>query len=137
MSTYSFPRTARLLTPGDYRQVFNGTCFKASDQGLLVLAIANGGDRSRLGLVIAKKHVRRANQRNRVKRLIRESFRHHQHELAALDLVVIARPGLGDIENPQLHTMLGKIWQRIQKKASAPVSSPAPKGRRQPSSNSR
>ena len=39
---------------------------------------------------MAKKRIRRANRRNRVKRLVRESFRENQDRLAGLDLVVVA-----------------------------------------------
>lgn len=42
----------------------------------------------RLGLIVAKKHIRRASVRNRVRRILREYFRQHlQHELPPLDAV--------------------------------------------------
>ena len=50
--------------------------------------------------MIGKKNVKLAVQRNRLKRLIRESFRHNQETLAGWDIVVIARKGLGELENP-------------------------------------
>lgn len=45
---------------------------------------------ARLGIAVAKKRIRRANRRNRLKRLVRESFRENQDRLAGLDLVVVA-----------------------------------------------
>lgn len=40
-----------------------------------------------------QKHVKRAHERNRIKRLTRESFRLRQHELPAMDFVVVAKKG--------------------------------------------
>ncbi len=63
-------------------------------------------------MAIAKKHLRRATSRNRIKRLIRESFRQHQSLLQGLDLVVLARPGLDQVDNRTLLQSLERHWQR-------------------------
>jgi ribonuclease P protein component len=50
--------------------------------------------RSRLGVVVSKK-VGNAVARSRAKRLLRETFRVHQHELTqAVDLVLVARSSI-------------------------------------------
>lgn len=110
-----FPRTARLLSAGDYRRVFNGCCCKSSDRWLTVLAVKNPLGLPRLGLAISRKAEKSAVKRNRIKRLIRESFRHQQAELGALDLVVIARPGVASQSNPALRAALAKHWTRLQR----------------------
>lgn len=61
-----------------------------------ILAINAGHEKARLGLVVAKKNLRYAVQRNRFKRLTREFFRLHP-ELFALDYVVMARSGFVQI----------------------------------------
>ncbi len=90
MSGFEFPRSSRLLNAGDYRTVFNGAQLKVSDRHLLMLATPNQLSHSRVGLVIAKKNVRLAVQRNRVKRIIRESFRLQDAGFPNLDIVVLA-----------------------------------------------
>ncbi len=52
------------------------------------------GGSARLGLVVGKKLLKRAVDRNRVKRVIRDQFRRRRAELPAVDLVVrlAARP---------------------------------------------
>ena len=63
----------------------------------LVLALPNGLGRPRLGVTVSSR-VGNAVVRNRVKRWVREAFRAVAPELAAMDVVVIARasaPGAG------------------------------------------
>lgn len=109
-----FPRSARLLNAADYRHVFTRAEKRASHRQLLILARTGRSTRPRLGLVIAKKHVRLASARNRLKRVIRESFRQHQANLPPLDLVVLARPGLGNLDNAELQRLLARSWQRLR-----------------------
>jgi ribonuclease P protein component len=53
-----------------------------------------GGSASRLGVVVSRK-VGGSVVRSRAKRLLRESFRLHQHEFTEpLDLVLVARPSI-------------------------------------------
>ena len=66
----------------------------ASDDRLIVYALANELAYSRLGLSVGKK-LGSAVKRNRYKRTLRESFRLKQHELPmGYDFVLIPRPGL-------------------------------------------
>lgn len=117
MSGFEFPRSSRLLNAGDYRTVFNGAQLKVSDRNLLILATPNQLSYPRVGLVIAKKNVRLAVQRNRVKRIIRESFRLQHSGLPNLDIVVLARKGMGDLDNPALKRLIEHSWQRLSKYA--------------------
>ena len=48
----------------------------------------------RLGFAIARKHVGSAVRRNRIKRIARESFRHHSRILQGFDVVLVSRRGL-------------------------------------------
>ncbi|MGH8364707.1 MAG: ribonuclease P protein component, partial [Pseudomonas sp.] len=54
-------------------------------------------------------------------RLMRESFRLHQETLVGWDIVIVARTGLGDVENPELIQHFGKLWKRL-----ARTNKPAP-----------
>ncbi|MCO5786949.1 ribonuclease P protein component [Pseudomonas sp. G11-1] len=107
----------RLLTPAQFKNVFDGATCKASGPNLLLLARHNSQAQARLGLVIAKKNVRHAVDRNKVKRIARESFRHHRAELDHLDIVVLARKGLGELDNAALHVLFQDMWRRLNKAA--------------------
>ena len=56
-----------------------------------MLACASEQPQARLGIVVAKRNVKLAVDRNRLKRLVRESFRQQQEHLGGLDIVVIIK----------------------------------------------
>jgi ribonuclease P protein component len=120
MTEFDFSRQRRLLTAGDYRRVFEQAAFKVSDQHLLILARPSVHDHSRLGLVIAKKGIKLAVHRNRIKRIVRDSFRTlctQTNEFPLpLDIVILSRKGLGEIENDAMHRLISKQWTRLRKK---------------------
>ena len=115
MSEFSFGKPKRLLNAGDFTPVFNKADIKVSHQHILFLARKNHGIESRLGLVIAKKNVRLAVQRNRIKRIIREYFRLHPVS-QEIDIIVLARKGLGTLDNATLHQLIDQQWRRLEKK---------------------
>jgi ribonuclease P protein component len=108
-----FGREKRLLTPRQFKAVFDSPSGKAPGRNVLLLARNNELDHPRLGLVIGKKSVKLAVERNRLKRQIRESFRLNQDNLAGWDIVVVARKGLGDLQNAELAQQFGKLWKRL------------------------
>jgi ribonuclease P protein component len=108
-----FPRAARLLTAADFRRVFNEPK-RSSDRFFTVLAApAQDGNPSRLGLAIAKKHIKLATGRNRVKRLIRETFRSMRQSLGHNDFVVLAKPVTGAASNAELVASLNRHFERL------------------------
>lgn len=113
---FTFPRTSRLLNASDFSRVFKHCEFRAASKHLLLLSITNPSH-SRLGLIIAKKHVRLAAQRNRVKRIIREHFRLSPPN-KNIDAVVLARPGLADLSNDEIRRALATLWQKIERQGA-------------------
>lgn len=69
----------------------------------------------RLGLAIAKRYVRRASDRNRIKRLTRETFRLNQHKLAGIDFVVMARTAAIQADHESLSRSLLRHWAYLVK----------------------
>ena len=114
---YGFSTAVRLRCAADYKGVFDGALFKVHQPHFLFLAKHSELPNSRLGLVVAKKKVRRAHERNRVKRLARESFRLHQHQLGLLDIVVMPKMGIEAIPNAELYQQLQFAWQKLQRLA--------------------
>lgn len=118
----AFPRSARLLRPAQFRQVF-ADAERVSDRYFTVLGIGNDHGQARLGLAISRRAARKAVARNRIKRIIRESFRQRRASLPAIDIVVMARPVAADVERGELHRALDKLWQRLVKRCATSSSS--------------
>jgi ribonuclease P protein component len=85
-----FSRKNRLTSPSDFRFVFEKPR-RLPYKCLLLLARPNLSVLAKLGIIIAKQDVKRAVDRNQLRRIIRESFRQHQEALQGLDLVVRIR----------------------------------------------
>jgi ribonuclease P protein component len=110
----TFGKDKRLLTAKDYSRVFNGAEVKVSHKNLLLLAIKTNEPGHRLGLVIAKKNIRLAVQRNRMKRIAREFFRSLPVSENSMDIVLLARRGMDKLDNAELYSILRQQWQKIE-----------------------
>lgn len=127
-------RDARLINKADFDRVFADNQRARTDY-VMVMAYPNQVGHPRLGMVIAKRLLARAVDRNRVKRCVRESFRQVLPELPACDFVVrlIAKPIQGD-EARDLSRTFKRAGQRAMAKWPAtqasdslivmPISSP-------------
>ncbi len=63
---------------------------------------------ARLGMIVGKRAVGRAHERNRMKRVIRDEFRRRHGELAGMDMVVLVMAELG---NQELRTHLSRLFE--------------------------
>lgn len=77
-----------------------------------VLSRENRKKDARLGLAISKKNCRLAVQRNRLKRIVRESFRSHKDRLSGLDVVVMCQAAAPRASNKKLFDSLAAHWQK-------------------------
>ncbi|MFV2061426.1 MAG: ribonuclease P protein component [Gammaproteobacteria bacterium] len=107
-----FTRSSRLLNAAEYAYVF-ARAQKQSNQHFTLLCRKNNLDIARLGLAIAKKQLRLAVSRNRIKRLIRESFRVNQELLVGLDIIVLTRTSVLKCTNNEIFTQLEQQWQQL------------------------
>lgn len=112
MRENSFSRELRLLTPTHFENVFKDAIPAVSPQ-ITLLARHNTFDHPRLGITLAKKRVKKAHDRNRLKRVIRESYRLNQHSLPKVDIVVVGKSGLDKLTNQELFSLLEKLWKKL------------------------
>ena len=115
-----FGKASRLLKANDYSRVFDGAEARASHKHLLLLARTNNGPGHRLGIIVAKKSVHLAVQRNRLKRVAREVFRQLPPTEPPLDVVLLARRGMDQLDNAELSSILQQQWQKLVRHAAKP-----------------
>jgi len=112
MRAAGLPREARLRRAADFAAMrqgsgrLGGRCFSVRYR-------QNGLDHARLGLAISKRVSKRAVERNRIKRLLRESFRRVRHQLPPVDLLVMAREQAAGLPGPELLAEIDALWRKL------------------------
>ena len=109
--SYRFRPNNRLSDAASYGRVFKGAR-RSRDKWFTVLYRSRGRGPARLGLAISKKHCRQASNRNRIKRIVRESFRVTQAALEGIDVVVLNQPAAAHATNVELFDSLARHWER-------------------------
>lgn len=112
MVNNSFSRELRLLTPENFHSVFNNPVKAASPQ-LTLLARLNDHDHPRIGITLAKKRVRKAVNRNKLKRLFREHFRTNKDKLPNIDVVYIGKSGLDEMTNEEVVDLVKGLYRTL------------------------
>ncbi len=110
-----FSRSLRLTHAIDYSNVFKDN-FRVIDEDFTLLVGKQRLSKPRLGLAVAKKQLKRAVDRNLIKRLIRESFRLNQHKLPNHDIVVMVRHHILKLNHQQIMIRLNKHWHTVSVK---------------------
>jgi ribonuclease P protein component len=111
-SKFSLTRQNRLINSHDFARVFSGGQ-RSADKYLTLLFVPNDKSVARIGFAVAKKRLPRAVDRNRVRRLARESFRKNRDSLGCLDIVIMARSQASCAPNPRLFESLEKHWAKL------------------------
>ncbi|MGF1546964.1 MAG: ribonuclease P protein component [Thiotrichales bacterium] len=119
-----FPRTLRLLDAGAFRRVFNEPPYVSRSRPWVILSAPGTTPHARLGIVAAKRKVRKAVDRNRLKRLVRESFRVTSTQLPAYDIVVLLQVASNSMTNAEFSQRLQREWVKLSRAVSA--ASPTP-----------
>ena len=108
----SFSRDRRLLAKAEFQAVFDESK-KVSQRYLLALYRPNQQAEARVGIMVGKRAVHLAVERNQIKRVIRESFRVNQTKLQGLDIIVIVRNQCNVLTKVQLREGVEKLWQNL------------------------
>ncbi len=112
MPTAGLPREARLRRAGDFAAL-RSSSGRAGGRCFHMRYRRNELGHARLGLAISKRVSKRAVERNRIKRLVRESFRRIRHQLPAVDLMVMAREHAAGVSGTLLLGELDELWQKL------------------------
>lgn len=112
MRRLALPRSAKLTRASEFQQAFKNRRV-ISDRYFRLFTVP--GEHPRLGMVVSKRVSPKAVVRNRVRRLIRESFRRARPRLPALDIVVQARGLAAGADRYHLNRSLEQLWQKLSR----------------------
>jgi ribonuclease P protein component len=111
MRTASFPRAVRLLSKAGFDSAFGGV--RRQSDWFTAHVRVHAGAQPRLGLAIGRRVSKRAVERNLLKRLVREAFRHIAASLPICDIVVTAKPGAASATRADLRCDLDRLFRRV------------------------
>ncbi|MFT3741319.1 MAG: ribonuclease P protein component [Gammaproteobacteria bacterium] len=109
-----FPRSHRLFKALEFKQVWR-QAKRCSTPYITIFACPNQLGYPRLGLSIAKRNIRNATDRNRLKRLARETFRHKQALLGGHDIVIVVYKGADALKATEQFDYFQQAWSRFEK----------------------
>jgi ribonuclease P protein component len=113
----TLPAQRRLRRKSDFDAAYAGG--RRFGNGFFgVTALWNDKGWPRLGLAVAVRTAGGGVERNRIRRIIRESFRLHQHELPGVDLIVSARNRAKDAPPSELHASLVALWKKVKEQCA-------------------
>jgi ribonuclease P protein component len=109
-SQYGFPPAARVRASAEFGRVFDGG--RRHSSPALSLHWLRDAQPARLGLAVSRKVDPDAVGRNRIKRQLRDQFRHLRATLPPGAYVVVARPPAAALANPALRAAFLALLQR-------------------------
>jgi ribonuclease P protein component len=102
----------KLHTAAEFERARRGRD-RLTDDLFVVQCVKNEGRGARLGMAVSSRAAGNAVSRNRLRRLIRESFRMHRQEMPAVDVLVTARAAAAKAANGEVLASLARHWRAI------------------------
>ncbi len=113
MNPQGFSRQVRLRTQYEYKNVFERP-HKLTVDYLTAFCRQNPLQHPRLGVSVPKRSFKQATDRNTVKRVIRDSFRHKQQQLCSLDIVIVVRIPSSTFSKRELRECIERLWLKVE-----------------------
>ena len=100
MSDNRFPKENRLVKEDDFSRVYEKG-LREADGSFVFYLLENDCSRPRIGIVTPK-YLGHAAERNRIKRIVRETFRKNKEKFEGFDFIVRPKKSAGDMANAEL-----------------------------------
>lgn len=111
---FRFSRNDRLAGRHDFQSVFARPA-KTAHKSFLALTSPNHLAHPRLGIVLSKNRLKLAVERNRLRRLIRESFRHNKDVLKGVDIIILLRSDCTPLKDSKtIRKDIDTLWQKLK-----------------------
>lgn len=125
MRSCRHPRSARLLKPAEFAAL-RGHSRRIGSSHFAAEVLATGRAGCRLGQAVSRRVSKRAVDRNRIKRVVRESYRLQRAALGAFDIVLIAHPSAAAQPNAVLRADLARLWLKLAALKAPPTAGTMP-----------
>ncbi|MGI4816700.1 MAG: ribonuclease P protein component [Janthinobacterium lividum] len=109
MSRFFLKKKSRLLLNVQFQKIYNKN-YRIHTKNFLMFMYINYLQFPRLGVSVSKKNVARSHDRNRIKRLVKESFRLVQHNLLLMDFIIIVKKNIHLLNNNKIFYFLKQLW---------------------------
>jgi ribonuclease P protein component len=116
--TYRLVKQAKIIKTDEFSSVFNFRK-RISSQHLAIHYQPNIQQRARLGLVVGKKMAKLAVHRNYMRRVLREFFRTHQHEICHADLVIRVQKKFSKVDFLQIQAQFEALIDKVNRRVSS------------------
>lgn len=103
----------------EFNDMFRDPHYRASRKGIRMLGRPNQCGYPRIGLVVAKKYIPQATQRNRIKRQVREFFRERLADAHGDIVVIVYQKTLSHTSNADIRSGLERVWSKLVQQQSA------------------
>ncbi|MFA6511797.1 MAG: ribonuclease P protein component [Patescibacteria group bacterium] len=111
------PRAQRITQPGEFRQLYRSG--KRAGSSLVTIYFLKGEKKTRAGFVVSTKVAKQSVHRNRMKRVLRETFRDAIKEMPTGDYAIVVKPRAHGQTSSVLREDFIRILQSIQKRFSS------------------
>jgi len=113
---FDFKKKNRLLSRPDFQAVFKHHSHKVTTQQFTVLLQsqqASHNTDAKLGIIVPKQKTKHAVVRNRIRRVIRESFRHQKYLLKGWNIIVLLRSQCSTVDKKLLREKVDQLWRQV------------------------
>ena len=109
----SFSKQLRLKTSGDFQALLKQRNKVVTDCFIMVVS-QNHLSYPRLGIIVSRRCSKHAVIRNKLKRMVREYFRLHQHSWHGFDMVIIGRRKVCEKTTAEIWLCLERMFAKAQ-----------------------
>ncbi len=111
---FKFPAKNRILKSSDYTDVMKFADKTLYSKTCVCFAKINLLGTPRLGLAIPKKRIKKAVERNRIKRIYREAFRLKKRDFQSFDIVLMSNGITAKMDNKQIFLLVNQLLKGLE-----------------------
>ena len=113
LTSKTLSKSERLLAPSAFKTVYSNRQFGGS--ALFTFNVLGSQADSKIGVTVSKKVSKRAVDRNRIKRVVKEFYRHRKTDIDLAHIVITAKPNSATASNKELTDSLQELWGKLLK----------------------